>query len=168
MVLAALLACVHPAPPADVGHGRAIEIVPMLTSAETGEVRVASADPWMSVVAAHGFKPAASTRATALASQFRATRSAEQHVAFARADGVVLLLEVRPVFFSLMNGRYRWTAGVDVALLEPGHDPVRQSFDVPVFLEHQHEREAEVLAAATPAIARRLGRMLDDQAASTP
>jgi hypothetical protein len=127
-----------------------------------------SPSAWSPVLEARGFSPTASSRADALATRFQATRSPEQHVAFARADGVVLLVEVRPVFFSLMNGRYRWTVGVELALLEPARDAVRESFDVPVFLAHQHEREAAALAAASPAIARRLGRMLDDQAAPTP
>ena len=76
---------------------------------------------------------------------------------------LLLLVETTVAYYSQMNGRYRWTIEVD-ATISPRNDlsqAFSAHFQVPVFLEHYHEKEAAALEAAQPLLERRLGALLD-------
>ena len=76
---------------------------------------------------------------------------------------LLFLVETTVAYYSQINGRYRWTVEVD-ATISP-RDDLSQAFSahfqVPVFLEHYHEKEAAALEAAVPLLERRLGALLD-------
>jgi len=75
-------------------------------------------------------------------------------------DGWLLLVETRPVYYSELNGQYRWT--VDVSITLGGASALySRNFEVPVFLRYHHEREADAVNAASPVVARQVGEMLD-------
>ena len=81
----------------------------------------------------------------------------------AEAGGLLVLVESSARFFSQMNGRFRWTVEVKITLApggEPDHSVV-DSFEVPVFLQFNHEGEDEALREGLPVIERRLGALLD-------
>ncbi|MFH1463282.1 MAG: hypothetical protein ABIO70_02745 [Pseudomonadota bacterium] len=97
--------------------------------------------------------------ATRRTSQHRLTLVAEQ----AQGAEFLLLVETTVAFYSQMNGRFRWTVEVE-ATISPSGDLTQAfsaHFQVPVFLDHVHEKEVEALTAATPMIERRLGALLD-------
>lgn len=76
---------------------------------------------------------------------------------------LVVLVESSARFFSQMNGRFRWTVEVKITLA-PARDAdraVADSFEVPVFLQFNHEGEEEALREGLPVIERRLGALLD-------
>jgi hypothetical protein len=76
---------------------------------------------------------------------------------------LIVLLHTRVEFFSLMVGRYRWTVQATLAVADPD-DPsthLERTVEIPVFLPFHHQQEAEALEAATPALARELGYLLD-------
>jgi hypothetical protein len=76
---------------------------------------------------------------------------------------LLLLVETTVAYYSQMNGRYRWTVEVD-ATLSPADDlsqAFSAHFQVPVFLEHFHEKEPAALEAAAPLLERKLGALLD-------
>jgi hypothetical protein len=76
---------------------------------------------------------------------------------------LLLLVDTTVAYYSQMNGRYRWTVEVD-ATISPRSDldqAFSAHFQVPVFLEHYHEKEAAALEAAVPLLERRLGALLD-------
>ena len=75
-----------------------------------------------------------------------------------------LLVESEVAYYSLLSGRYRWTVDVTLTLVPAG---LTDHFEVPVFLEFQHEREAEALAAATPVITRHVDDLIDDWLSGT-
>ena len=76
---------------------------------------------------------------------------------------LLFLVEATVAYYSQMNGRYRWTVEVD-ATISPRNDlsqAFSAHFQVPVFLEHYHEKEAAALEASVPLVERRLGALLD-------
>ena len=76
---------------------------------------------------------------------------------------LLMLVETTVAYYSQMNGRYRWTIQVD-ATISPRNDlsqAFSANFQVPVFLEHYHEKEAAALEAGIPLLERRLGALLD-------
>ena len=81
----------------------------------------------------------------------------------AEAGGLLVLVESSARFFSQMNGRFRWTVEVKITLAPSGEpdQSVVDSFEVPVFLQFNHEGEDEALAEGLPVIERRLGALLD-------
>jgi hypothetical protein len=84
-------------------------------------------------------------------------------VAQAQGTDLLLLVQTQPRFYSQLGGQYRWTVQVE-ATVARASDPAQGEtiqFDVPVFLTYDHEREADALSAAAPAIARRTGALLD-------
>ncbi len=98
---------------------------------------------------------------------FTAARSSGQRLRwmFGRAEGsdMQLLVETSASFYSFIGGRYRWTVTVILTLSSkesPG-DEQQERFEVPIFLDHDHEREAEAIAEAAPFIGQRAGGMLD-------
>jgi hypothetical protein len=76
---------------------------------------------------------------------------------------LIVLIHTRVEFFSLLVGRYRWTVQATLAVADP-EDPsthLERTVEIPVFLPFHHQQEAEALEAATPALARELGSLLD-------
>ncbi|GDX80891.1 hypothetical protein LBMAG42_27020 [Deltaproteobacteria bacterium] len=76
-------------------------------------------------------------------------------------DTPLLLVETAPVFFSELNGQYRWTVAVHVSLVAADGTFNEARFDVPVFLQYHHQREAEAVDAASPVVERRVGEVID-------
>lgn len=72
----------------------------------------------------------------------------------------LLLVETAPVYFSEMNGQYRWTVAVALTLSD-GETFRQATFEVPVFLQYHHQREADAVDASAPVVTRRVGEMLD-------
>ena len=97
-----------------------------------------------------------------------ATKRTPQHRLALIADvstdtDLLFLVDTNVAYYSQMNGRYRWTVEVD-ATISPRSDlseAFTAQFQVPVFLEHYHEKEAAALEAAVPLLERRLGALLD-------
>src|SRR5206468_1872883 len=73
----------------------------------------------------------------------------------------VLLVELQPAFFSQLNGRNRWTVYARLSAARRGAEPAVDAFDVPVFLDFDHQREPEAVALAAQAIAERAGALFD-------
>lgn len=98
-----------------------------------------------------------------------ATRRLTQHrlsQLAARAEGsdVVLLIEAYPRFYSLLQGRYRWTVQwkVTVARKDALEAAVSADVQAGAFMNFPHEREREALAYTSNELTRVLGRVLDD------
>ncbi len=101
------------------------------------------------------------------ADAFATRRSTRQRMLslFEQTDqDVVLLVETRARFGTLIEGRYRWTVPVQLTLARRGGEdfPVQASVEVPVFLRFAHEGGLEAVEAASPTITRRLTRMADE------
>jgi len=97
-------------------------------------------------------------------SSLRSTRQRMLHLLEQSGQDVVLLVESRARFGSLIEGRYRWTVPVQLTLARRGGEdfPVQATVEVPVFLRFAHERGLEAVEAAGPTITRRLSRMADE------
>ncbi len=102
------------------------------------------------------------------AEAFTARRVGSQRLAWMaeHADGapILLMIEADAAFADQLAGRYRWLVSVTLTLA-PANRPAEalvSEFRVPVFLLFDHEREAEALEAAGPAIERNLGFLLDE------
>lgn len=97
-------------------------------------------------------------------SSLRSTRQRMLHLLEATGQDVVLLVETRARFGTLIEGRYRWTVPVQLTLARRGAEdfPVQATVEVPVFLRFAHERGLEAVEAAGPTITRRLSRMADE------
>lgn len=100
-------------------------------------------------------------------STFSSRRTSAQRMAWMvehpGAGEVQLLVESSAQFYSQMNGRYRWTVQVH-ATLHPKAAPEQEAqteFEVPVFLDFDHEREDAAIIAAIPVITHRLNAILD-------
>ncbi len=72
-----------------------------------------------------------------------------------------LLVELRAHFFSQLDGRYRWEVGVALTALKNGGLETKDSFEVPVILMYDHEKQPAALNAASFDISTRLGALLD-------
>ncbi len=97
-----------------------------------------------------------------------ATKRTPQHRLALIADvssdtDLLFLVETTAAYYSQMNGRYRWTVDVDATISPRGDlsEAFSAQFQVPVFLEHYHEKEAAALEASVPLLERRLGALLD-------
>ncbi|MBT3220201.1 MAG: hypothetical protein HN348_14020 [Proteobacteria bacterium] len=77
---------------------------------------------------------------------------------------LLLMVEAEPRFFSLLTGRYRWTVDATISLWPPEalDETVSTVVSFPIFMEFHHEKEAEVLEAASPVLQRHLGHLLDE------
>ena len=90
----------------------------------------------------------------------RASFLSDQH---AQAD-LLLMVEAEPRFFSLLTGRYRWTVDATISLWPPNaiEETVSTVVSFPIFMEFHHEKEVEVLEAASPVLRRHLAHLLDE------
>ena len=95
-------------------------------------------------------------------STLRDSRRRLQHLA-SKTDGLLVLIETQPVFYSQLSGRYRWTVYVKISISEAGNKngPMVQIFDLPAVLTYDHEREAEALQAVSSSVASKLGQVMD-------
>ena len=99
---------------------------------------------------------------------FRMKRTTAQRLAvLANAPNdpeLLVLVETRTRFYSQLNGRYRWTVDAKITLAKPGarDEAVSVEADIPVFLDFDHQREGEALAAAGPRIADEVARLADE------
>lgn len=99
---------------------------------------------------------------------FTTRRSPGQRLVFLaerpEAAEVILLVDSTASFYSQMSGRYRWTVAVEAHLRRSndGNSSMSLNFEVPVFLDFDHEREDAAIAAAVPVIQHRLGQLLDE------
>lgn len=97
---------------------------------------------------------------------FRSKRATAQRLAVlanAEAD-LVLLVETRVRFYSQLNGRYRWTVAATVSLgrRDAIAEAATSETSIAVFLDYDHQREPEALAAAGPRIADEVARLADE------
>lgn len=78
---------------------------------------------------------------------------------------LILLIDTEARFDVQVNGRYRWTVDVDLALggASLPEAALTDHFTVPVHLVYQHEGADRAMEDAAPMIARRLGLLLDDR-----
>lgn len=93
----------------------------------------------------------------------RTTRFRVAHAALASDADLVLVIEAFARYGSQLGGRYRWTVQVTASLAQTDkpEEAVSRSFEVPVFLQHHHEREAQAVSAATGVIERQVGLLVD-------
>ena len=77
---------------------------------------------------------------------------------------LVLLLETKAVYYSHLNGRYRWTVHVRATLSAPGNreQMAERELEYAAFLDFDHERGTEALDAVSARIANAVGRLADD------
>lgn len=99
---------------------------------------------------------------------FRMKRTTAQRLAvLAHAPNdpeLLVLVETRTRFYSQLNGRYRWTVDAKITLAKAGarDEAVSVEADIPVFLDFDHQRERDALAAAGPRIADEVARLADE------
>ncbi|MBI5509792.1 MAG: glycosyl hydrolase [Deltaproteobacteria bacterium] len=84
-------------------------------------------------------------------------------VAVAGQAPLLLLVETKALFFSQLNGRYKWTVvtRVTVADARDAEHAQQTDFELAAILDFAHEREAEALMAVAPVLADRIGVLLD-------
>jgi glycosidase len=77
---------------------------------------------------------------------------------------LVLLVETKAVFFSQLNGRYRWMiyARLTAGKRDGAVAPLTVSMDQSAFVDFQHEKEREAVTIVAQAVADRVGAVLDD------
>jgi len=83
---------------------------------------------------------------------------------------MVMLVEAEAHYFSQLQGRFRWVVQVSVSIAEVNRpqEGVSESFAIPVFMQFQHQREADAIAAASGVINRRISTLLDDLSGRLP
>lgn len=84
----------------------------------------------------------------------------------AEAQGApyVVLVEATPLFYSQMNGRYRWSVESRITVA-PTADLglfVDRSLDLPAFLQFDHQRGPAALESVASLLAERMGGLVDD------
>ena len=101
--------------------------------------------------------------------RMRATSARLTAVAKGAVDApYVLLVELKPAFYSQMNGRYRWTVDLKATVAPRGDlaAAVSTSAQLPAFLLYDHERDAAAITAVDGLIADRVSALVDDFLAS--
>jgi len=117
---------------------------------------------------------------TSFADAFRARRSTQGRLRFlgeklgpASGDALVLLVETRSAFYSLLEGRFRWVVNVKASFVRIGSAdaPVTASFDTPAILNFPHQGAADALRYVAGPIAREIrslaARYLDERPTDT-
>lgn len=94
----------------------------------------------------------------------RTTSHRLAHLASLERDtDLLLLVETRAVYYSHLNGRYRWT--VDARVTLSGKDlgaASTRELSYAAFLDFDHERGPEALESVAPRIAEVVGKLTDD------
>ncbi len=103
----------------------------------------------------------------AIASAFASRRTTPHrlaHLAEGSDADLLALVETTATFYSQMNGRYRWVvqARVTMAKRNERDQAVVKELDFASFLDFDHQKEADALAAAAPRIGETVGRLADD------
>lgn len=155
-----LLACIAKHGPERAAEPTPIDVVPVLSSVADSKVTGAT-DPLSKalgdVLAARNLQPTMMSTDSYLAA-FAGTRDTRRRIELLHVSRPMLLVETETAFYSELSGRYRWIVKATVSLEPAG---LTESFEVPVFLQFQHEREPEAVSAAAPVIARRAGELVD-------
>lgn len=83
----------------------------------------------------------------------------------------VLLVETQARFFSQLSGRYRWSVYFKATLAQRNEDSRNmaaplltlgvKTFEQPVTLTYEHEKEIEAIGAAMPELARQTAYLMD-------
>jgi hypothetical protein len=80
-----------------------------------------------------------------------------------------LLVETRAVFFSQLDGRYRWTVGVRVSATRAADGAaVTEEFNLPAVMQFDHQKGSAAVEAVADEIARRTALALDGLIAAPP
>ena len=79
-----------------------------------------------------------------------------------------LLIEQRVMFFSQIDGRYRWEVGTNLTSSRADGAMARDPFEIPVVLMFDHEKQPEAIANAKDDIAKRVGVLMDGLLAGAP
>lgn len=159
------LACLKPTPPVEAGGGRQLLVVNVLDAASDAPAVDAPErfdGAVLEAVSRRKLVPVLLQSEGELAGVLGSRETGPRLLALApaAAGAPLLLVEMRPVYYSELNGQYRWTVGV-VLTLQGAPTPATRSFDVPVFLQYHHQREADAVDAAAPVVARKVGEVLD-------
>lgn len=99
------------------------------------------------------------------------TLSGERVKALARSGGApyLLLVEARAVFFSQLDGRYRWTVGVRLSATRAADGAAAaEELTLPAVLQFDHQKEQAAVEAVADEIARRAALVLDSLIAAPP
>lgn len=77
---------------------------------------------------------------------------------------LVLLVETKAVYFSQMNGRYRWVvyARLTAAKKDASVGPLTVTMDQGAFVDFEHEKAPAAIRTVSHLIASRVGSLLDD------
>ncbi len=97
--------------------------------------------------------------------RFAVVRDSGRRLAeLAAADDAPLraLVESTARYFTQIAGRFRWTVSARLSLADAGGVVLDDELELPVILELAHQDAGDAIAAAAPAIAERLGRLLDE------
>jgi hypothetical protein len=100
----------------------------------------------------------------------RATKHRLDWLAKNADTDLLLLVEAKVSFYSHMNGRYRWVVDGKATLVRRGalDDATTTTFQVPAFLDYEHEREPRALEEAAAGIAEKIGALADTVLGSLP
>ena len=179
LLLMLLAGCMKQPDAVRADRSEPVAVAGVLTSVDDGETATVAAETLSrlsEVVRSRNLEPKP-VESAALAQSPSTTLRLELLAKTAGDATVIVLMEASARFFSQMNGQYRWTVDVRLTLAPSGQlvAEVHDDFEVPVFLQFDHEAEAEALIGALPVIERRLGALLDqhlraqgDQEAATP
>jgi hypothetical protein len=76
---------------------------------------------------------------------------------------LVLLVETRAAFYSALNGRFRWTVDAKATLARRAtpDDATTSTFELPAFLDFEHEKENRALEVSAPVVAEKIGALAD-------
>ena len=99
------------------------------------------------------------------------TISGERAKALARAGTTPyrLLVEARAVFFSQLDGRYRWTVGVRLSASRAADGAAAvEEFNLPAVLQFDHQKSQAAVDAVADEISRRAALVLDGLIAAPP
>jgi len=100
-----------------------------------------------------------------------ASRNDTQRLAaVAGSGGWVVMVETRARFFSPLEGRWRWVVEVRAGLgrTDALERAVYDTFEVPVFLRHEHQGPEDAIEAAAPVIGAKVARLLRQQLGAEP
>lgn len=155
-----LLACLAKHEPERAAEPTPIDVVPVLASVADSKLTGAT-DPLSKALgdtlAARNLQPTMLPTEAYLAA-FQGTRDTRHRIELLHVARPTLLVETETTFYSELSGRYRWLVKATISLEPAG---LTESFEVPVFLQFQHEREPEAVSAAASVIARHAGQLVD-------
>ena len=159
--------CAHAPVVVKAPEARNVDVVVVLESVEAGTVGAAPdevVEGLKDVLQERGMTPTAVPGADWVG-RFQSHRSTSQrirHVSDQITDDVWLLVESEVRWYAQVAGRYRWTVDV-VATFGDGDGEVlgQESFQVPVFLTWDHQREPEAMHGAQPVLERRVAELVD-------